>query len=88
MFKYQKKRCVIGQEIIKHTKIKILVSYKSLYIFKVYILLKKRPVKSRIVCSLNVRFDKEGLIIKPFLEKDKEKANIQIPVKNKGKAAN
>jgi hypothetical protein len=40
-------------------------------------LLKKRLVKNRIVCSLNVRFDKEGLITKPLLEKkDKEKANI------------
>jgi hypothetical protein len=38
-------------------------------------LLKKEPVKSRIVRSLNVRFNKKGLIIKPFLKKDK-KANI------------
>jgi hypothetical protein len=50
-------------------------------------LLKRGPVKNRIIRSLNVRFDKEGLIIKPFLEKDKE-ANIQIPVKNRSKAAN
>jgi hypothetical protein len=38
-------------------------------------LLRKRPVKSRIIRSLNVRFNKKGLITKPFLEKDKE-ANI------------
>jgi hypothetical protein len=38
-------------------------------------LLKKGLVKSKIVCFLNVRFNKKGLIIKPFLEKNK-KANI------------
>jgi hypothetical protein len=50
-------------------------------------LLRRRSVKSRIVRFLNVRFNKEGLITKPFLEKDKE-ANIQILVKNKNKAIN
>jgi hypothetical protein len=69
-------------------KVKILVSYKGSHIFRVYVLLRRGPVKSRIVRSLNVRFDKRGLIIKPFLEEDKEEANIQIPVKNKGEAAN
>jgi hypothetical protein len=50
---------------------------------------KRRPVKSRIVRSLNVRFNKKGLIIKPLLkEKDKKEANIQISVKNKSKATN
>jgi hypothetical protein len=48
---------------------------------------KRGLVKSRIICSLNVKFDKRGLITKPFLKKDK-KANIQIPVKNRGEAAN
>jgi hypothetical protein len=41
-----------------------------------YMLLKRGPVKSRIVRFLNVRFDKGGLITKPFLKKDKEEANI------------
>jgi hypothetical protein len=58
-----------------HAKVKILVSYKGLYIFRVYMLLKRGLIKSRIVRFLNVRFDKEGLIIKLFLEKDK-KADI------------
>jgi hypothetical protein len=50
---------------------------------------KRRPVKSRIVRSSNVRFNKGGLITKPLPEKeDKEEANIQIPVKNKGEVAN
>ena len=71
----------------RYAKVKILVSYKGLYIFKVYILLKRGPVKSRIIRFLNVRFDKEGLITKLFLKKDKE-ADIQIFVKNRGKAVN
>ena len=58
-----------------HIKVRILVGYKSLHIFKVYVLSKKGLVKSKIVRSLNVRFNKKGLIIKPFLKKD-EKANI------------
>jgi hypothetical protein len=71
-----KERCVISQKVTERAKVKILVGYKGLYIFRVYMLLKKGPVKSRIVRSLNVRFDKEGLIIKPFLKKDKKKTNI------------
>jgi hypothetical protein len=39
-------------------------------------LLKRELVESKIVRFLNVRFDKGGLIIKLFLEKDKEEANI------------
>jgi hypothetical protein len=39
-------------------------------------LLRKGLVKSKIIRFLNVRFDKEGLIIKPFSEKNKKKANI------------
>jgi hypothetical protein len=50
-------------------------------------LLRKELVKSRIVRFLNVRFNKKGLITKPFLKKKKED-DIQIPVKNKGKAVN
>jgi hypothetical protein len=58
--------------VIKHAKVEILVSYKGLHIFKVYILLRRGLVKSRIVRLLNVRFDKEGLITKPLL-KEKNK---------------
>jgi hypothetical protein len=55
----------------------------------VYVLLRRGPVKSRIVRSSNVRFNKKGLITKPLPEEeDKEEANIQILVKNRGKAAN
>jgi hypothetical protein len=84
-----KERCVISQKVTGHVKVKILVSYKGSHIFKVYMLLRRGPVESRIVRSLNVRFNKKGLITKPLpKEKDKKEANIQIPIKNKGKAAN
>jgi hypothetical protein len=53
----------------------------------VYVLLRREPVESRIIRFSNVRFNKGGLITKLFPEKDKE-ADIQIPVKNRGKAAN
>jgi hypothetical protein len=51
-------------------------------------LLRRGPVKSKIVRFLNVRFDEGGLITKPFLEEDKKEANIQILVKNRGEAVN
>jgi hypothetical protein len=52
-------------------------------------LLRRGLVESRIVRFLNVRFNKEGLITKLLLkEEDKEEANIQISVKNRGEAAN
>jgi hypothetical protein len=70
-----KEHCVINQKVTRHAKVRILVDYKSSHIFKVYILLRKGPVESRIIRSLNVRFNKRGLITKPFLEKDK-KADI------------
>jgi hypothetical protein len=67
-----------------HVKVEILVSYKGLYIFRVYMLLRRELVKSRIVCSSNVRFDKGGLITKPLSEEeDKEEADIQILVRNR-----
>jgi hypothetical protein len=70
-----------------HAEVGILVGYKGSHIFRVYMPLRKGPVESRIVRFSNVRFNKEGLIIKPFLEKDKE-ADIQILVKNRGEVAN
>jgi hypothetical protein len=51
------------------------------------VLLKRGSVESRIVRSLNVRFNEGGLITKPFLEEDK-KADIQILVRNRGEAVN
>jgi hypothetical protein len=36
-------------------------------------LLRRGPVESRIVRSLNIRFDKGGLITKPFLKKKTKK---------------
>jgi hypothetical protein len=74
--------------VIGRAKVEILVGYKGLYIFRVYVPSRRGPVESRIVRSLNVRFNEGGLIIKPFLEEDKEEANIQIPVKNRGETAN
>jgi hypothetical protein len=63
--------------VTRHAKVRILISYKNSHIFKVYILLRRKPVKSRIVRFLNVRFDKEGLIIKPLLkEENKKEADI------------
>jgi hypothetical protein len=73
----------------ERAEVEILVSYKGSYIFKVYILLRRGPVKSKIVRFSNVRFNKKGLITKPLLkEEDKEEANIQIPVKNKSETVN
>ena len=70
-------------------KVGILVGYKGSHIFRVYVPSRRGPVESRIVRSLNVRFDEGGLITKPLPEEeDKEEANIQIPVKNRGEAAN
>ena len=61
----------------------ILIGYKKSYIFKVYILLRRGPIKNRIIQFLNIRFNKRGLIIKPLLE---DNVNILIPTKNKGKS--
>jgi hypothetical protein len=84
-----KERRVISQKVTGRAKIGILVGYKGSHIFRVYMLLKREPVESKIVRSSNVRFDKESLITKPLLkEEDKEEADIQIPVRNRGEAAN
>jgi hypothetical protein len=74
--------------VTEHVKVRILVGYKGSHIFRVYVLLRRGPVESRIVRSLNVRFDEGGLITKPFPKEDEEEADIQIPVKNRGEAAN
>ena len=45
--------------------------------------LKRGPTKNRIIQSLNIRFNKKGLIIKPLLKDD---TDIPIPAKNRGKS--
>ena len=64
-------------------KVGILVGYKGSHIFKVYIPLRKGPAKNRIIQSLNIRFNKRGLITKPLL---KDNTDIPIPAKNRGKS--
>ena len=61
----------------------ILIIYKGSYIFKVYITLKKGPIKNRIIQSLNIRFNKRGLITKPLLKDD---TDVPTPAKNRGKS--
>ena len=61
----------------------ILIGYKGSYIFKVYIPLRKRHTKNRIIQSLNIKFNKRGLIIKPLL---KDNTDIPIPARNRGKS--
>ena len=48
-----------------------------------YTLLKRGPAKNRIIQSLNIKFNKRGLIIKPLLEYN---TDILIPAKNRGKS--
>ena len=70
-------------KVAARAKVGILIGYKGSYIFKVYIPLKKGPVKNRIVQSSNIKFNKKGLIIKPLL---KDNTDIPIPAKNRGKS--
>ena len=48
-----------------------------------YIPLRKRPAKNRIIQSLNIRFNKRGLITKPLLEDD---TDVPTLAKNRGKS--
>ena len=64
-------------------KVGILIGYKGNYIFKVYISLRKGPAKNRIIQSLNIRFNKKGLITKPLSENN---TDISIPTKNRGES--
>ena len=61
----------------------IFIGYKGSYIFKVYIPLRRGPVKNKIVQFLNIRFNKGGLIMKPLL---KNNTNIPILAKDRGKS--
>ena len=64
-------------------KVGILIGYKGSHIFKVYIPSKKGPAENRIIQSLNIRFNKRGLITKPLL---KDNTDILIPAKNRGES--
>ena len=46
-------------------------------------LLRKGLIKNRVIWSLNIRFNKGGLITKLLLDED---ANILIPARNRGKS--
>ena len=61
----------------------ILIGYKASHIFKICIPLKRGPAKNRIIQSLNIRFNKRGLITKPLL---KDNINIPIPARNRGES--
>ena len=64
-------------------KVRILIGYKGSHIFKVYIPLKKGPAENKIIQSLNIKFNKRGLITKPLSE---DNTNIPIPTRNRGKS--
>jgi hypothetical protein len=84
-----KERRVISQKVTGRAEVGILVGYEGSHIFRVYVPSRRGPVESKIVRSSNVRFDEGGLITKPLPEEeDKEEADIQIPVRNRGEAAN
>ena len=70
-------------KVMAWAKIGILVGYKGSYIFKVYIPLRRGPAENRIIQSLNIRFNKRGLITKPLL---KNNTDILIPARNRGKS--
>ena len=61
----------------------ILIGYKGSHIFKVYIPLRKGPAENRIIQSLNIKFDKRGLITKPLL---KDNTDVLTPTRNRGKS--
>ena len=48
-----------------------------------YIPLKKGPAENKIIQSLNIRFNKRGLITKPLLE---DNTDIPTPTKNRGES--
>ena len=70
-------------KVTAQAKVEILIGYKGSHIFKVYIPLRKGLAKNRIIQSLNIRFNKRGLIIKPLL---KDNTDILIPAKNRGES--
>ena len=70
-------------KVAAQAKIGILIGYKESHIFKVYILLRKGPAENRIIQSLNIRFNKRGLITKPLSE---DNTDILIPTRNRGKS--
>ena len=61
----------------------ILIGYKGSHIFKIYIPLRRALTENRIIQSLNIKFNKGGLITKPLL---KDNTDIPILAKNRGKS--
>jgi hypothetical protein len=55
----------------------------SIFRFNKNIIIIKVPIKNGMVQSLNIKFNKRGLIIKPLL---KDNIDILIPAKNRGKS--
>jgi hypothetical protein len=55
----------------------------SIFRFNKNIIIIKVPIKNGMVQSLNIKFNKRCLIIKPLL---KDNIDILIPAKNRGKS--
>ena len=67
-----KEQRTTSKKVKVRAKVRILISYKGNYIFKVYILTRLRLLESRIVRSLNVRFDESRLITEPYSDGDSD----------------
>ena len=63
---------VIRDKTAIRAEVGILVRYEGQHIFKVYVLTRGRGEDNKIVRSLNVRFNKAGLITKPLPEDNKD----------------
>ena len=61
----------------------ILITYKGSHIFKVYIPLRRGLTENRIIQSLNIRFNKRGLITKSLLKDD---TDVPTPAKNRSES--
>ena len=78
-----KEHQIPSQKVAIQAEVGIFIGYKRSHIFKVYIPLRKGPIKKRIIQSLNIRFNKRGLITKPLLKDD---IDVPTPAKNRGKS--
>ena len=81
-----KKRRIISEKVKERAEVGILMGYEGIYIFKIYISSRRDFLKNRIIRFLNVRFNKEELIIKLFQNKDN--SNIPILIANRGEIKN
>ena len=70
-------------KVTARAEVGIFIGYKGSHIFKVYIPLRKGPAENRIIWSLNIEFNKRGLITKPLLE---DNTDIPIPARNRGES--